>query len=153
MNALDRYLTALGQGMDIIAAARGLSERDVVQRGASDIAAREVVHLCDVYFGRCAFSAKQRTARSTTHPLDVLSLIEKFALRARTQRDAWAIRSELCEFRGSATALRKRARPFAGATAAPHSEERGADHPPAARTVVVDHHRGVRRRRRYALCP
>ena len=54
MNALDRYLTALGQGMDIIAAARGLSERDLVQRGASDIAAREVVHLCDVYFGRCA---------------------------------------------------------------------------------------------------
>ena len=54
MNTLDRYLTALGQGMDIIAAARGLSERDLVQRGASDIAAREVVHLCDVYFGRCA---------------------------------------------------------------------------------------------------
>jgi len=111
MNALDRYLSALGQGMDIIAAAQGLSERDLVERGASDVAARDLVQLCDIYFGRSAFSAKQRTARSTTHPLDVLSLIEKFALRARTQRDAWAVRSELCEFRGSATALRKRARP------------------------------------------
>jgi len=40
--------------MDIIAAAQGLSERDLVERGASDVAAREVVHLCDVYFGRCA---------------------------------------------------------------------------------------------------
>lgn len=125
MNALDRYLTALGQGMDIIAAARGLSERDVVQRGASDIAAREVVHLCDVYFGRCAFSAKQRTARSTTHPLDVLSLIEKFALRARTQRDAWAIRSELCEFRGSATALRKRARDLLRELQPPRTPKKG----------------------------
>ena len=125
MNALDRYLTALGQGMDIIAAARGLSEREVVQRGASDIAAREVVHLCDVYFGRCAFSAKQRTARSTTHPLDVLSLIEKFALRARTQRDAWAIRSELCEFRGSATALRKRARDLLRELQPPRTPKKG----------------------------
>jgi len=96
-----------------------------VQRGASDIAAREVVHLCDVYFGRCAFSAKQRTARSTTHPLDVLSLIEKFALRARTQRDAWAIRSELCEFRGSATALRKRARDLLRELQPPRTPKKG----------------------------
>jgi len=73
----------------------------------------------------CAFSAKQRTARSTTHPLDVLSLIEKFALRARTQRDAWAIRSELCEFRGSATALRKRARDLLRELQPPRTPKKG----------------------------
>ncbi|WP_234461357.1 hypothetical protein [Corynebacterium macginleyi] len=125
MNALDRYLSALGRGMDIIAAAQGLSERDMVQRGASDVAARELVHLCDVYFGRCAFRAKQRAARSTTHPLDVLTLIEKFAVRASTQRDAWAIRSELCKFRGSASALRNRARALLRELNPPRTPKKG----------------------------
>ena len=96
--------------MDIVAAAQGLSDRQLIARGASDIAARDLLRLCDTYFGRCGFSAKQRAARQTKHSLDVLLLIEKYAVRLPTQRDAWTLRSELCAFRGSATALEKRAR-------------------------------------------
>ena len=96
--------------MDIVAAAYGLSDRALIARGASDIAARDLLRLCDTYFGRCGFPAKQRAARKTTHSLDVLQLIEKYALRLPTQREAWTLRSELCAFRGSATALEKRAR-------------------------------------------
>ena len=110
MTALDAYLNAVGAGMDIIAAVQGLSDRELIARGASDIAARDLLRLCDTYFGRCGFAAKQRAARQTRHSLDVLLLIEKYALRLPTQRDAWTLRTELCAFRGSATALEKRAR-------------------------------------------
>ena len=70
--------------MDIVAAAQGLSDRQLIARGASDIAARDLLRLCDTYFGRCGFSAKQRAARQTKHSLDVLLLIEKYALRLPT---------------------------------------------------------------------
>ena len=66
--------------MDIIAAVQGLSDRELIARGASDIAARDLLRLCDTYFGRCGFAAKQRAARQTRHSLDVLLLIEKYAL-------------------------------------------------------------------------
>ncbi|MCG7457751.1 HNH endonuclease signature motif containing protein [Corynebacterium tuberculostearicum] len=110
MTALDAYLNAVNAGMDIVAAVQGLSDRELIARGASDIAARDLLRLCDTYFGRCGFAAKQRAARQTRHSLDVLLLIEKYALRLPTQRDAWTLRTELCAFRGSATALEKRAR-------------------------------------------
>ena len=95
MTALDAYLNAVNAGMDIVAAVQGLSDRELIARGASDIAARDLLRLCDTYFGRCGFAAKQRAARQTRHSLDVLLLIEKYALRLPTQRDAWTLRSEL----------------------------------------------------------
>ena len=84
MTALDAYLNAVGAGLDIIAAVQGLSDRELIARGASDIAARDLLRLCDTYFGRCGFAAKQRAARQTRHSLDVLLLIEKYALRLPT---------------------------------------------------------------------
>ena len=73
---------------------------------------------------RARFGAARR-CRSTTHPLDEAEHVEKFALRARTQRDAWDIRSELCEFRGSATALRKRARDLLRELQPPRTPKKG----------------------------
>ena len=72
MTALDAYLNAVNAGMDIVAAVQGLSDRELIARGASDIAARDLLRLCDTYFGRCGFAAKQRAARQTRHSLDVL---------------------------------------------------------------------------------
>ena len=69
MTALDAYLDAMSAGMDIVAAAQGLSDRELIAQGASDIAARDLLRLCDTYFGKCGFSAKQRAARQTTHCL------------------------------------------------------------------------------------
>ena len=50
MTALDAYLNAVNAGMDIVAAVQGLSDRELIARGASDIAARDLLRLCDTYF-------------------------------------------------------------------------------------------------------
>ena len=46
MTALDAYLNAVNAGMDIVAAVQGLSDRELIARGASDIAARDLAHAC-----------------------------------------------------------------------------------------------------------
>ncbi|WP_234461354.1 hypothetical protein [Corynebacterium macginleyi] len=62
MNALETYLTALAPGMDIIAACRGLSGVKLMERGAPDTIAADLLLLCESYYGRTAFSRMQRRA-------------------------------------------------------------------------------------------
>ena len=47
MTALDAYLNAVNAGMDIVAAVQGLSDRELIARGASDIAARDLLRRTD----------------------------------------------------------------------------------------------------------
>ena len=51
MNALETYLTALAPGMDIIAACRGLSGSELMERGAPDTIAADLLLLCESYYG------------------------------------------------------------------------------------------------------
>lgn len=109
MSALKNYLEALQPGIDIVADAAGLSESALVQLGAPDAVARDLAGLSEVYFGDTAFTRRQREAvagaRLVRHSLPALLVIEKYASRARSQRDAWALRHELCHTDADVRAL------------------------------------------------
>ena len=112
MGALKAYASHIASAMDILAEARGLSERALIELGLPDVEARDLRALAAVYFGPTRFSRKQRHATTAArhHDLITLKLIEKYVSRVRTQRDAWNLRVELCRLRGPASEIARRAK-------------------------------------------
>lgn len=98
--------------MELIAECAGLREEDLVTLRIPDATARELLQLHDAYFGQTAFTGKQRAAREAgqRHSLATLMVIERYAAREKTQREAWALRVELCRAEGSTSAIEKLAR-------------------------------------------
>lgn len=97
MNRLTGLAAALNSPMDTIAECRGLTLEQVSAYGVPETTAVELLSLCDVYFGKSAFSRKQARARQAAqhHNLATLELIERFVRRLKTQREAWALRLQL----------------------------------------------------------
>mgnify|MGYP001757797912 FL=1 len=112
MSALKAYASHIASAMDILAEARGMSERALIELGLPDVEARDLRALAAVYFGPTRFSRKQRHATTAArhHDLITLKLIEKYVSRVRTQRDAWNLRVELCRLRGPASEIARRAK-------------------------------------------
>lgn len=114
MNALETYLTALAPGMDIIAACRGLSGSELMERGAPDAIAADLLLLCESYYGRTAFSRMQRRAiadaRTNAHPIALLAGIERVVNRAPSKKQAWELRAECCAMSAEMSAIIKHAR-------------------------------------------
>ena len=112
MSALKAYASHIASAMDILAEARGMSERALIELGLPDVEARDLRALAAVYFGPTRFSRKQRHATTAArhHDLITLKLIEKYVSRVRTQRDAWNLQVELCRLRGPASEIARRAK-------------------------------------------
>ena len=106
---LQAYLDALRPGMEIIAGAQGMSAAQLEALGAPDTEARMLARLAHTYFGPTKFSAKQRTARESTHSLPVLKIIERYAAKAANQAEAWRLREKLCALQAPAFRCRWRA--------------------------------------------
>lgn len=107
---LQAYLDALRPGMEIIAGAQGMSATQLEALGAPDTEARMLARLAHTYFGPTKFSAKQRTARESTHSLPVLKIIERYAAKAANQAEAWRLREKLCALQAPASDIEKQAR-------------------------------------------
>ena len=71
VNALEKFLTGLAAGMDIIADCHGLTKRALIDAGCPDTTAARLLALADTYFGPTAFSRLQResiaAARTNGH--------------------------------------------------------------------------------------
>lgn len=93
MSLVHTYLAVIAQGMDLVAEAPSLGE-------PAGTAARELVALHNVYFGKTSFSGKQRAAvdaaRRTGKSLDALRIIEKHARMLKKVAEKWQLREELC---------------------------------------------------------
>lgn len=107
---LQTYAAQLASPMDLLGEAFGLSETELRALGLPASEARELFHLAQVYFGPTAFSARQRAARATAHSLPTLKLIERYAARAGSQREAWALRERLCTDAGDTPQIQTLAR-------------------------------------------
>ena len=114
MNALETYLTALGPGMDIIAGCQGMSGSELMDRGAPDAIAADLLLLCESYFGRTKFTRLQRRAiadaRRNTHSIATLTALERIVNRAPSKKQAWQLRAECCAMTGSMSHILKHAR-------------------------------------------
>lgn len=114
MNALETYLTALGPGMDIIAGCQGMSGSELMDRGAPDAIAADLLLLCESYFGRTKFTRLQRRAiadaRRNTHSIATLTALERIVNRAPSKKQAWQLRAECCAMAGSMSHILKHAR-------------------------------------------
>ena len=97
MNALETYLTALGPGMDIIAGCQGMSGSELMDRGAPDAIAADLLLLCESYFGRTKFTRLQRRAiadaRRNTHSIATLTALERIVNRAPSKKQARQLRA------------------------------------------------------------
>ncbi|HAT1313748.1 TPA: HNH endonuclease [Corynebacterium striatum] len=125
MTLLAQFLRAQAQGTALLADAAGLSERELLELGASEVQARSLRELAQVYFGETKFKKMKRRARSSRHGLATLQLIEKYARMLRNQRDAWRLREELCTMTGSDSALRRRARKLVKELSKPRAPREG----------------------------
>ena len=98
MTALQTYLAALAPGIDIVAGCTGMSEEQLCAAGAPNKTARTLLTLADALFAPTSFTRQQRqavtAARDRAHPLPTLEVIERYASRAKTKRDAWRLRVE-----------------------------------------------------------
>ena len=114
MNALETYLTALGPGMDIIAGCQGMSGSELMDRGAPDAIAADLLLLCESYFGRTKFTRLQHRAiadaRRNTHSIATLAALERIVNRAPSKKQAWQLRAECCAMTGSMSHILKHAR-------------------------------------------
>ena len=114
MNALQKFLTGLAAGMDIIADCHGLTKRALIDAGCPDTTAARLLALADTYFGPTAFSRLQResiaAARTNEHSLTALLAIERHATKLKSKRQAWALRRELCGMKGDASDVDKQGR-------------------------------------------
>lgn len=114
MNALETYLTALAPGMDIIAACRGLSGSELMECGAPDAIAADLLLLCESYYGRTAFSRMQRRAiadaHTNAHSIALLAGIERVVNRAPSKKQAWELRAECCAMSAEMSTIIKHAR-------------------------------------------
>ena len=110
MNALQKFLTGLAAGMDIIADCHGLTKRALIDAGCPDTTAARLLALADTYFGPTAFSRLQRetaaAARTNEHSLTALLAIERHATKLKNKRQAWALRRELCGMKGGCVGRR-----------------------------------------------
>ena len=69
MNALQKFLTGLAAGMDIIADCHGLTKRALIDAGCPNTTAARLLALAATYFGPTAFSRLQReTAAAAPRP-------------------------------------------------------------------------------------
>lgn len=109
MTSLQAFLAAIHPGMDIVAGCAGLSEKALISAGAPDKTAQQLLALYDVYFGRTAFTRRQRdsvaAAQRLGHSLPTIEVIERYAIRAKTQRAAWQMREELCNTKADTLAM------------------------------------------------
>jgi hypothetical protein len=100
MHEVSSFYAASAAGVDFVAAHVGLCEEDLLAFGATPDQAAEALSLCATYFGQTRFTGKQRSAvssaRRSGHALPVLVEIERWAARAKTQKDAWDLRVVLC---------------------------------------------------------
>lgn len=114
MTALQTYLAALAPGIDIVAGCAGMSEDQLCAAGAPNKTARTLLTLADALFAPTSFSRLQRqavnAARERAHPLPTLEVIERYAARAKTKRDAWRLRVELCRTAADTEEMEKLAR-------------------------------------------
>ncbi|MGP5495836.1 HNH endonuclease signature motif containing protein [Corynebacterium flavescens] len=125
MDALEAYIVAAAPGMDILAAAWGKQEGELLEMGASDTDAREILGLAHIYFGPTAYTAMQAAARGSRHVLSTLRMIERYAQRLSSRRSAWLLRKELCTRGESAAQLERRARELVRELAVPRSPSQG----------------------------
>ena len=114
MTALQTYLAALAPGIDIVAGCAGMSEDQLRAAGAPNKTARTLLTLADALFAPTSFTRLQRqavtAARHRAHPLPTLEVIERYASRAKTKRDAWRLRVELCRTAADTDEMEKLAR-------------------------------------------
>ena len=114
MTALQTYLAALAPGIDIVAGCAGMSEDQLRAAGAPNNTARTLLTLADALFAPTSFARLQRqavtAARDRAHPLPTLEVIERYASRAKTKRDAWRLRVELCRTAADTDEMEKLAR-------------------------------------------
>ena len=114
MTALQTYLAALAPGIDIVAGCAGMSEDQLRTAGAPNKTARTLLTLADALFAPTSFTRQQRqavtAARDRAHPLPTLEVIERYASRAKTKRDAWRLRVELCRTAADTDEMEKLAR-------------------------------------------
>ena len=114
MTALQAYLAALAPGIDIVAGCTGMSARELRAAGAPNRTARTLLTLADAFFSPTSFSRQQRravaAARERAHALPTLEVIERYATRAKTKRQAWQLRVELCRTAADTDEMEKLAR-------------------------------------------
>lgn len=114
MTALQTYLAALAPGIDIVAGCAGMSEDQLRAAGAPNKTARTLLTLADALFAPTSFTRLQRqavtAARERAHPLPTLEVIERYSSRAKTKRDAWRLRVELCRTAADTDEMEKLAR-------------------------------------------
>ena len=97
----------LAAGLGVVA---GFDRGAALAAGLSSSRVRDLERVHDAYFGPTQFTRKQADARVAAEgmPLDQLVLIEKKIHRLPVA-ERWRLRAELLRFRGSFTALSKRA--------------------------------------------
>ncbi|MGV0420327.1 HNH endonuclease signature motif containing protein [Corynebacterium simulans] len=125
MNALADFLAAQAPGMAILAGAHGRSEAQLVQLGASNLQARELIYLAGIYFGPTSSSRRQRNAQGSAHSLSTLTMIEGYISRIPRQRDKWKVREALCTSTLPADKLKAKARAMAKEYAKPREPQEG----------------------------
>ena len=109
MNALQKFLNALGAGIDVVAGCDGMSEADLVAAGAPDKTARQLLRLHDSFFGTTGMTRMQRdavkAARERGHSLPTLEVIDRYARKAKTKALGWRMRLELCRTNADTLAM------------------------------------------------
>lgn len=104
MNITQTFVASFAPGMDIVAGAPAL-------RDESGPLVRSIVQLHDVYFGKTAFTRKQRqaveAARDSGKSFTALEIIEKRIAGVKPAAKKWDLRLELCGIRVGEDALDK----------------------------------------------
>ena len=100
--------------MDIIAGCQGMSGSELMDHGAPDAIAADLLLLCESYFGRTKFTRLQRRAiadaRRNTHSIATLTALERIVNRAPSKKQAWELRAECCAMTGAMSHILKHAR-------------------------------------------
>lgn len=109
MNTLQKFLNALGAGIDVVAGCDGMSEADLIAAGAPDKTARQLLRLHDSFFGTTGMTRMQRdavkAARERGHSLPTLEVIDRYARKAKTKALGWRMRLELCRTNADTLAM------------------------------------------------